>query len=76
MAEDKKLNPEELENVAGGEYFETMEEAVFHANGVGICPYCGKNLDKKCPKCGEPYKNSGGRGLIQCEKCGNIFLPT
>ena len=47
MAEDKKLNPEELENVAGGEYFETMEEAVFHANGVGICPYCGKNLDKK-----------------------------
>ena len=27
MAEDKKINPEELENVAGGEYFETMEDA-------------------------------------------------
>ena len=52
MAEDKKLNPEELEAVAGGECFETMEEAVFHAKGVGICPYCGKDFDKKCPKCG------------------------
>ena len=73
MAEDKNLNPEELEAVAGGECFETMEEAVFHAKGVGICPYCGKDFDKKCPKCGEPCENSGG--LIQCKKCGNVFLP-
>ena len=73
MAEDNKLNPEELEAVTGGECFETMEEAVFHAKGVGICPYCGKDFDKKCPKCGEPYANSGG--LIQCKKCGNVFLP-
>ena len=72
MAEDKKLNPEELEAVAGGECFETMEEAVFHAKGVGICPYCGKDFDKKCPKCGEPYENSGG--LKQYKKCGNVFL--
>ena len=52
MSEEiKNLNPEELENVAGGMiggsgngnaigYYNTLEEAEFAASG--ICPRCGK----------------------------------
>ena len=44
MAEDKKLNPEELEAVAGGECFETMEEAVFSRKRCWYLPVLRKGL--------------------------------
>ena len=55
MAEDKKLNPEELENVAGGQYVKISDQK--------ICPNCKKIYNnpsfENCEKCGtklEEYK--------------------
>ena len=48
MAEDKNLNPEELENVAGGQYVKTSDQK--------ICPNCRKLYNnppfENCEECG------------------------
>ena len=59
MAEDKKLNPEELENVAGGYLIYHNEECELY----GLpCPKCGsdgpvyfKGHNYRCGKCGHTW---------------------
>ena len=67
------IEDEALDQVTGGANFDR------YIGYSSTCNNCGHKWEtasykpKKCPKCGEPYANSGG--LIQCKKCGNVFLP-
>lgn len=63
MAEDKKLNPEELENVAGG-----SDGWVLYEDPTG------KPIGKMrtCPKC-KNYKVIYVDNKYHCDKCGYEF---
>ena len=40
---DTFIREDDDRGVKLGQY-KTLEEAIFHANGVGTCPYCGEKL--------------------------------
>ena len=62
MAEDKKLNPEDLENVAGGSFFS--------GGGSGYDVYCSN-----CGTIMTPAPEAG-KGAYICPKCSKKELFT
>ena len=75
MSEElKNLNPEELENVAGG----MIGQGANGGNGWSVKEDSGSGTLIACPKCGSTNLSitkvySKNHGDFTCKDCGNFF---